>query len=92
MEKYLVEVPHDRSEQSCIEAIQAFLHSGSHFLVNADWGCEDNVHKAWIVLEAEDKEQVKLIVPANYRSNTKVTRLSKFSREKIDAIVEEHKK
>jgi hypothetical protein len=90
MAKYLVEVPHDKSKQACVEAIYAFLHSGSHFLVNADWGCGDGEHKAWIIVEADDKEQIKRIVPPTYRKNARITELSKFSREKIDAIVEQH--
>lgn len=90
MAKYLVEVPHESNKQACVEAIYAFLHSGSHFLANADWGCEDDEHTAWILLEAEDKEQIKMIVPPNYRDDMKITRLTKFSRERIDAIVEKH--
>lgn len=90
MTKYLLEVPHAASQLGCLEAIEAFLHSGSHFLMNADWGCKDGEHKAWLIIDAEDKEQAKTILPAGYRANAKITMLSRFSREEVEKIKEKH--
>ena len=57
MAKYLIEVAHGEDKRSCQEAIQIFLASGSHFISNADWGCMDGEHKAWMVVEVEDKAE-----------------------------------
>ena len=40
MEKFLIEVPHGGDKMSCTQAIQIFLSSGSHFVTNAEWGCQ----------------------------------------------------
>jgi len=90
MAKYLIEVPHEANEKACLHAIQTFLHTGSHFLTNAYWGCKDNEHKAWFILDVENKEQAKSVIPPAYRAEAKVTLLSKFRMEEIDEILHEH--
>jgi hypothetical protein len=57
MARFLIEVPHEAELVACVRAIEVFHETGSHFLTNADWGCLDDVHKAWFILEAEDKEE-----------------------------------
>jgi hypothetical protein len=91
MAKYLIEVPHEASEQACALAIQTFLHTGSHFLTNADWGCKDDEHKAWFMLDVDSKEQAKSVIPPGYRSDAKVTLLSRFRMEEVDEMLEDHK-
>ncbi|NIV38398.1 MAG: hypothetical protein GWN58_55960, partial [Anaerolineae bacterium] len=55
MTKFLIEVPHGSEEIACLRAVQTFLQTGSHFLMNADWGCSDGEHKAWLMLETESR-------------------------------------
>ena len=93
MEKYLIEVPHGEDKSSCMRAIQVFLRSGSHFVTNAEWGCMDGDHKAWLMVEVEDKEAAERILPAAYKRNAKITRLHKLTREDIgepDNLMEHH--
>ena len=56
MARFLIEVPHEAEKIACARAIQILLNTGSHFLTNADFGCLDGVHKAWIVVEMDTKE------------------------------------
>jgi hypothetical protein len=91
MPRYIIEVPHDENTMACLEAIQTFLHSGSHFLMNADWGCLDDEHKAWISLDAESKDEALSIVPVAYRADTKVTRIAHFTKEKVQEMIDRHK-
>ena len=91
MARYFIEVPHGEGSIACVEAIHAFLHSGSHFMTNAEWGCKDGEHKAWIILEdVEDKEMARMVIPPQYRANARITELTRFSRDQIDAIVAKH--
>jgi len=83
MEKFLIEVAHGEDKGSCMRAIQVFLRSGSHFVTNADWGCMDGDHKAWLIVEVEDKTAAMRILPAAYRQSAKITRLHRFTREEI---------
>ena len=81
MSAYLIEIPHSMDKIACMRAIKVFLDSGSHFLVNADWGCQDGEHKAWMVVDVENKEQALQIVPPLYRHDAKIIKLVKYSKE-----------
>ena len=84
MEKFLIEVPHGEDKASCMRTIQVFLSSGSHFVTNAEWGCMDGNHKAWLMVETEDKEAAMRILPAAYQQNAKIIQLHKFTRKEIE--------
>jgi hypothetical protein len=90
MSKFFIEVEHDEAESACIQAVEIFLQTGSHFLTNAEWGCTDGEHKAWIIMDAEDKEQARCILPSAYRNQAKIVQLSKFTLEEIDEIRRQH--
>lgn len=83
MKKFLIEVPHGVDKQSCDEAIQVFLHTGSHFLTHAEWGCLDGEHKAWIIVEVENKEEALFIIPPLYRSSAKIVQLTTFTAQDL---------
>lgn len=92
MAKFLIEVPHKAEKVACAQAIKVFLSTGSHFLSNADWGCMDGEHKAWILVdEMETKEEAISILPSAYRSQAKIVGLTKFKMEEIDEILVSHK-
>jgi len=90
MEKYLIEVPHGESDAECINAVKIFFETGSHFLANADWGCHDGEHKAWLLVDVENKDQARRILPPAYRSEAKIILLHKFTREEMKNIEEAH--
>ncbi len=83
MSKYLIEVSHGDGFHSCTDAVNALLHTGAHFMVNADWGCSDDVHTAWLIVEADDKDELKMIIPPHYRSKVRIIQLNKYSPEEI---------
>lgn len=87
MEKFLIEVPHGEDKSSCVQAIQVFLSSGSHFVTNAEWGCMDGDHKAWLMVETKDKKAAMRILPAAYQRNAKIIKLHKFTRKDIEESV-----
>ena len=90
MTKYLIEVEHQATKESCEQAIRIFLDTGSHFLTNADWGCMDGEHKAWLILDVEDKEQARTVLPLAFRRQAKIIQLNKFSLENMDEIKPYH--
>jgi hypothetical protein len=91
MARFLIEVPHEPTTVACARAVEVFLKSGSHFLTNADWGCKDGVHKAWIVVDVGSKDEARAIVPPIFRSQAKVVQLNFFSLEEIEGILRQHK-
>lgn len=90
MPRFLIEVPHEAEESACIKAIRTFLRTGSHFLTNADWGCKDGEHKAWIIIDVETKNEAAMIVPHSYRPGSKVTQLNHFSLQEVGELRDYH--
>jgi len=90
MPRFFIEVPHAPGTRDCNMAIAAFLRTGSHFLTHADWGCKDGEHKAWLVVDVGNKEEARSIVPADFRSKAKITRLTTFKLEEIEAALRAH--
>ena len=91
MARYLIEVSHDNNKQACEEAIRVFKMTGSHFLTNADWGCADDVHKAWITVDLDTKEEALLIVPPSFRQKAKVISLHQYAFESVKESLKDHK-
>jgi hypothetical protein len=90
MPKYLIEVEHEPTTAACNRAIEVFLRTGSHFLTHADWGCKDNVHKAWITLEVGSKDEARMVVPADYRAVAHITQLNYFTATDLEKIARHH--
>jgi hypothetical protein len=81
MSRFLIEVPHGADRIACTRAVEIFLNSGSHFLTHADWGCKDGEHKAWLVVDVDDKESARQILPPSFRSEAKIVGLNKFKKD-----------
>ncbi len=90
MTRFLIEVPHEADPVACTRAVHVFLKTGSHFLANADWGCTDGVHKAWIIVEVNTKEEAMRVLPADYRSQAKIIKLNKFTLDEIEELMAHH--
>jgi len=79
MKKFLIEVPHGSDKKACDHAIKIFLETGSHFLTNANWGCLDGEHKAWMMVEVESKEEAMYIIPPMFRHEANIIQLTTFT-------------
>jgi len=87
MPRYLIEVAHPEERVACLEVVQIFLQTGSHYLGHCDWGCMDGVHKAWITVDVDSREDALRILPPLFRARAKVVRLEKFTQEMVDAML-----
>lgn len=74
----------------CARAIEVFLKSGSHYLTHADWGCKDGVHKSWMIVEVDSKEEARGIVPPAFREQSKVVALNTYTMKDIEDILRSH--
>ncbi len=83
MHKYLIEDSHEPSHVDCVRALDAFLQAGAHYLTNAEWGCRAGVHTAWIIVEAENDAEARLMVPPVIRKSAKLVRVNRFTPEEI---------
>lgn len=78
MARFLIELEHEATQEACQNAYNTILSSGSHFLTNAEWGCEDNEHCCWIIAELENKEIAHSIIPPVYRNDARIVQLKHY--------------
>ncbi|MCF7808457.1 MAG: hypothetical protein K9M49_10265 [Candidatus Marinimicrobia bacterium] len=90
MPRFLIEVPHENSKDACERAMNAFMATGSHFLTNADWGCYDGAHKAWLLVEVENKDQATQILPSLFRAKANIVELKRLNYQNADSAIEDH--
>ena len=90
MPRYLIEVEHEPQTTGCGRIVQTFLDTGSHYLSNAEWGCKDGVHKAWIIVEVDSREQAAAVVPPFLRDQAKVIELCRFFTDEMGSILTSH--
>ena len=83
MERFIIESPHPI--EKCEQAIQD-LHAAG-YLHHFEWGCKDNDHTGWAIVEAENAEHARQIVPWYLRDKARIVHLVKF-----DLATDEHNK
>jgi hypothetical protein len=86
MPRFLIEIPHSDRHDYCVRALDAILKLGSHFVTQADFGCDDGVHTGWLVVDVEDREEAQRLVPPEFRADARVVRLRRWTREEIEAL------
>lgn len=91
MPRFLIEIPHEAETVACAKAVRVLLATGSHFLTHADWGCMDGVHKGWIIVEVDSKDEARRILPPAYRAQADIVLLNKFGLQEIDDLLRHHK-
>ena len=90
--RFLIEVSHEATTVACARAVEAFLTSGSHFLSNADWGCRDGEHKAWMIVEVDSKREARGIVPPALRPQARIVQLNFYTINDIEGILAGHQR
>jgi hypothetical protein len=91
MPRFLIEVPHEAEKIACASAVQLLLQTGSHYLTHADFGCKDGDHRAWIIVDVDNKAEARNTLPPAYRTQARIVGLNKFSLEELDALLKQHR-
>lgn len=76
MDRYIVISEHTAEE--CRMAVKHFIHYHATFLTHFEWGCLDNDHHAYIIIEAESHEHALMAVPPLFREKAKAIKLVYF--------------
>lgn len=76
MHKYIVISRH--TDEDCRTAIKQFRAYNAGFLTHFEWGCMDNDHSAYAIIEAESHQHALMSVPVLFRTNSKAIRLTTF--------------
>jgi len=83
-----VECPH--TQEDCLEALDSVVALSKELMNRFDWGCGEDVHMGWVVVEAKDAATATMMVPTNIRSRAKAIQLSKFTPEQVQAFHAAH--
>ncbi len=89
MPKFLIEFHHSSEYEGCVRALDAIQQYGSHLITNADWGCSDGVHTGWLIVDMDNREEARLLVPPQYRADSRIVQLRKFTRDEIQQMKRE---
>lgn len=84
MERYIVISSH--TAEDCRLAVDEFRQHNAGFLTHFEWGCKDNDHTAYAILDADDHATAKMSVPSLFRDKTRVVMLTTFDPEKQDVL------
>jgi hypothetical protein len=74
MNRYLIESPH--TAENCTQAVKDIHAAG--YLHYFDWGCDDDDHTSWAIVEAENAEHARQMVPWYLREKARIVKLVKF--------------
>ena len=91
MPRFLIEVPHEPEVVACAKVVKVFLSTGSHFLTHADWGCHDGHHSAWLIVDVNNRDEARGILPPAFRRDARIIGLNCFSLAEIEGILADHR-
>jgi len=77
MDRYIVISEH--TAEDCKMAVKHFLQYHAGFLTYFEWGCYDNDHHAYAIIEADSHEMAKMAVPPLFRDKAKVVKVVHFA-------------
>ena len=55
-----------------------------------DWGCNENVHVGWAIVEARDANTAKMMLPTSIRGKARAVQLAKFTPAEVKSFHEQH--
>src|ERR1041385_5724129 len=87
MDRYLVISGHTAEE--CRLAVKYFSEHHATYMTHFEWGCFDNDHNAYAIIEADNHEHARMSVPPMLRSKAKIVKLARFTAQQIQKIVRE---
>jgi hypothetical protein len=90
MAKFLLELPHEEEKLACARSIKLLLETGSHLLTKVEWGCDDGEHKGWVIVELDNKEEARSIIPYVMRSDARIVQLNKYTLEEVEEVIRSH--
>lgn len=87
MDRFIVISSH--TSEDCKMAVKEFRQYNAGYFTHFDWGCYDNDHTAYTIIDAENHENAKMAVPPLFRSKTRVVKLTNFDPQKTKDTIHE---
>ena len=87
MPRYLIEMTHGDEHEACLRSLDAIMKYGSHAMTHSEFGCGDNVHVGWLIVEAENHAEAKMMVPPTERAHARIVQLRQWSQDQIRVML-----
>jgi hypothetical protein len=81
MDRYLIESPHTKDD--CTHVLKQVEALG--YLAHFEWGCASGDHTGFVIIEAKNEVQARMVVPSMSREEARVVKLNKFTPEMLKA-------
>ena len=59
-------------------------------MTHADFGCKDGVHKAWMIVERDSKEEARSVLPSELRPIANIIGLHYFTMPMVEELMRRH--
>ncbi|MGE5432914.1 MAG: hypothetical protein ACM3QX_17670 [Syntrophomonadaceae bacterium] len=79
---FMIEIPHTKAD--CMQMLDDIKDKTPDILNNVEWGCMDNNHTGFAIVDANSKEEALQMLPDKERAMAKVTKLDKLTVKQID--------
>lgn len=76
MHRFMVISGH--TAEDCRQAVRYFAEFHAGYIRHFEWGCKDNDHNAYAIIEADSHEEAMMSVPPLLRHEARVIRLTYF--------------
>jgi hypothetical protein len=80
-ERFLIEAPHTPAD--CLAVLDTMAEQDKKLLAKTDWGCMSGDHTGYVVVEAENEQAARALLPEKMRASAKVIKLNKFTPKEI---------
>lgn len=64
--------------EDCRQAVKYFAEFHAGYITHFEWGCKDNDHNAYAIIEADSHEEAMMSVPPLLRREARVIMLTHF--------------
>jgi hypothetical protein len=81
MAEYMIESEH--SPEECSELLNEMVAYDKDLMEAFFWGCKSGVHKGWLMVEADNADDVREVLLPSIRNKTVINAVSRFSGEEL---------
>lgn len=84
MDRFIVISEH--TAEDCRKAVKHFMLHHANFLTHFEWGCYDDDHTAYAIVEAESHEGAIMTVPPLFRDKARAIKVVRFEPKGRDRV------
>ena len=89
MEKHTYLILARHTPEECLKLLDNYATEKPDLLQKMEWGCKVGDHTGYLIVEANNEQEVRNMVPADQQKSVQIEELNKFTAQQIKDI---HKK